>query len=99
MTSTQALAASPKTFAERDNWMRAILASDLPDAAVRVAIRIALHLHVNTGRCDPSYIALATDSNVSERSVYRLDRAAGAYRLDGASSARAGRTTAINTSC
>jgi hypothetical protein len=72
MTSTTQLAASPKTFLERDDWIRAILASDLPDAAVRVAIRLALYLRVNTGRCDPSYPILAAESHVSERSVYRL---------------------------
>jgi Helix-turn-helix domain len=66
------LAASPRTFLDRDNWMRAVLASDLPDAAVRVAMSIALHLHVNTGRCNPSYATLAADSHVSERSTYRL---------------------------
>jgi hypothetical protein len=72
MSTPDALARSPKTFAERDAWMRAVLASDLPDAAVRVAIRIALHLRVSTGRCDPSYTTLATESHVAERSVYRL---------------------------
>jgi Helix-turn-helix domain len=72
MTTPQALANSPKTFLDRDNWMRAVLASDLPDAAVRVAIRIALHLRVNGGRCDPSYVTLAAESHVAERSVYRL---------------------------
>jgi hypothetical protein len=34
MTSAAALANSPKTFLDRDNWMRALLASTL-DAAVR----------------------------------------------------------------
>jgi hypothetical protein len=72
MTTPQALAKSPKTFRERDDWMRAILASDLPDAAARVAMTLALHLHVDTGRCDPPYSILASKSHVSERSAYRL---------------------------
>jgi hypothetical protein len=72
MTTTHALANSPKTFLDRDNWMRAILASGLPDAAARVAMTLALHLHVDTGRCDPPYSILASKSHVSERSAYRL---------------------------
>jgi hypothetical protein len=66
------LAASPKTFLDRDNWMRAILAADLPHVVVRLAIRIALHLHVNTGRCDPGYDALAAELRVSKRSIIRM---------------------------
>jgi hypothetical protein len=66
-------AGSPKmTFADRDAWMRAVLASDLPHAAARVAIRMALCLRINTGRCDPTHAILATESGVPERSVYRL---------------------------
>jgi hypothetical protein len=72
MTSPQALAASPKTFAERDNWMRAVIASDLPPIARVVAIRIALHLRITTGRCDPSFPTLAAESHISERTTYRL---------------------------
>src|SRR5262245_54893765 len=71
MTPEQ-LASSPKTFKERDDWMRAVLASDLPDAAARLAVRIALYLQVTTGRCNPSYATLAAESHVAERSVYRL---------------------------
>jgi hypothetical protein len=63
---------SPTSFRERDEWMRAVLASDLPHVAVRIAIRIALHLRVNTGRCDPAYTTLAAETHVPERSVYRL---------------------------
>lgn len=72
MSTPEALANSPKTFLDRDNWMRAVLVADLPDAAVRVAMTIALHLRVSTGRCDPAYATLASCSRVSERSVYRL---------------------------
>jgi hypothetical protein len=63
---------SPKTFAERDSWIRAALAANLPDAAFRVAIAIAMHLHVKSGRCNPSYATLAAESHVPERSTYRL---------------------------
>jgi hypothetical protein len=62
----------PSTFRERDDWIRAVLASDLPHVAVRLAVRIAHHLHIGTGRCDPSYAALAAGSHIGERSVYRL---------------------------
>jgi hypothetical protein len=72
MSTPEALASSPKTFLDRDNWMRAVLVADLPDAAVRVAMTIALHLRVSTGRCDPAYATLASCSRISERSVYRL---------------------------
>jgi hypothetical protein len=72
VTTAQQLTQSPKTFRERDDWMRAVLAADLPDACVRVAITIALHLRVTTGQCNPSYPTLAAESHVSERSTYRL---------------------------
>jgi Helix-turn-helix domain len=62
---------NPTTFKERDNWMRAVLAADLPHAAARVAVAIALRLHVNNGKCNPAYKTIAADSRVSERSVYR----------------------------
>jgi Helix-turn-helix domain len=68
----RALANSPKTFLERDDWMRAIGASDLPHAAVRLAVQLALRLHVQTGRCNPTFATLAAASHIPERSVYRL---------------------------
>jgi len=61
----------PKSFTERDVWLRAVLASDLPPVAVRVAVRIGLHLHVESGQCNPGIEIIATGSKVSERSVYR----------------------------
>jgi hypothetical protein len=61
----------PRTFAVRDRWLRAVIASDLPHVAARVAVRIALHLRVDTGQCNPSHKALADGARVSERSVYR----------------------------
>src|SRR5262245_36588486 len=72
MTAPGTLASSPKTFRDRDAWMCAVLASDLPHAAVRVAVRIAHHLHVGTSRCDPTYATLAAETRVGERSIYRL---------------------------
>jgi hypothetical protein len=65
-------ATNPNTFKERDNWMRAVLAADLPHAAVRVAIRIAMHLRVETGQCNPACATLAGESRVGERSIYRI---------------------------
>jgi hypothetical protein len=61
----------PTTFLDRDNWMRALLASDLPDAAVRLGIAIALHLSVQKGRCDPGHDRLGKDTGTSARSVRR----------------------------
>jgi hypothetical protein len=61
----------PKTFPERDEWLRAVLASDLPHAAARVAAAIGLHLHVKSGRCNPGHKVLADEARVSERSAYR----------------------------
>ncbi|MEY9183135.1 hypothetical protein ABIG06_004716 [Bradyrhizobium sp. USDA 326] len=64
-------AKQPRTFLERDDWLRAVLASDLPHAAVRVALAIGAHLHVKSGRCDPSVDDIKASSNVPKRSVYR----------------------------
>jgi hypothetical protein len=61
----------PTTFLERDEWLRAVIASDLPHVAVRVAVAIGLKLHVKTGRCDPGIDDIITASNVPERSIYR----------------------------
>jgi hypothetical protein len=72
MPSPRNLASSPKTFLDRDNWMRAVLASDLPDAAARVALAIGFHLNVDSGQCNPSFPTIAVESHVSERSTYRL---------------------------
>ena len=64
MTSTntrdgQALA-NPKTFKERDAWIRALNRSGLPSTVIRLGIQLAMHLNVKCGRCDPSYPRLAT---------------------------------------
>ena len=51
--------------------MRAVLASDLPHGVVRLAVRLALHLYVESGRCDPGYDALASELRLSRRSIIR----------------------------
>jgi hypothetical protein len=62
---------NPQTFLDRDNWMRAVLASGEPYAARCLAIAIALHLSVQKGRCDPGHKALRQDTGMSTRSVER----------------------------
>lgn len=56
----------------RYQWMEKLVASDLPLAVKVVGIKIALHLRVKTGRCDPSFSYLAAGTGFSERSIYRL---------------------------
>jgi hypothetical protein len=68
-------AKQPKTFPERDGWLHAMLAVSpkvLPHAAARLATRIALHVNIDTGQCNPSYKTLAEETGISERSIYRL---------------------------
>jgi hypothetical protein len=72
MRTASKLAAQPRTFKDRDEWVRALLASDLPHAAVRIGISLAFNLHVTTGRLDPTFAALARQSRIPERSIYRL---------------------------
>jgi Helix-turn-helix domain len=61
----------PTTFLERDHWMRAVLKSELPPVAVRVALVIGFHLNVDAGRCYPGIDDIVTASHVPERSLYR----------------------------
>lgn len=63
--------ANPKSFEERDHWMRAVLKSELPPVAVHVALVIGFHLKVKTGRCYPGIDDIITASHVPERSLYR----------------------------
>jgi hypothetical protein len=72
MTTAAAFANWPKTFKERDQWICCVLASSLPHAAVRVYTRLAMHLNLETGRCDPSFDTLSRETHIPERSVYRL---------------------------
>ena len=52
-------------------WQERVLASDLSPAVVKVAIRLALFRNIKSGRCDPSYAALAEGAHVSERTAIR----------------------------
>jgi hypothetical protein len=90
----------PKTFRERDQWVGAVLASDLPDVAVRVAVRIALHLNINTGRCDPTYATLTAGTGVPRRTLYRkieLLEAAGWIEVKGTRGRHANQYALLNS--
>ena len=63
--------ANPQTFLDRDNWMRALLASSAPCVAVRLGVAIAFHLNVKSGRCDPSHLALKKAAHMPLRSIGR----------------------------
>jgi hypothetical protein len=69
--STTDTKTQPSTYIERDAWLRAVLASDLPHVAVRVALAIGFHLNVEFGRCYPGIKDIVTASNIPERSIYR----------------------------
>jgi hypothetical protein len=64
-------AKNPKTFLERDDWVRAVVAANLPHATARIAVAIGMHLRVESGRCNPRYKTVSGASHVSERSVFR----------------------------
>jgi hypothetical protein len=63
---------NPKTFLERDNWMRAINASGAPPSVRCLAFAIALHLNVKEGRLDPGHKTLIKDTGISRRSINRI---------------------------
>jgi hypothetical protein len=63
---------NPSTFKERDDFIKGVLASGLPDKVVRVLVRLAMHLNIEKGRLDPSCKKLAEGSHVSERQVFRI---------------------------
>jgi biotin operon repressor len=72
MSAHDAPANSPRTFAERDHWMRALLEDTRVSEGARLAgVRLALFLYVKSGRCDPGYERLAQVLGISERSVFR----------------------------
>jgi hypothetical protein len=59
------------TFKDRDAWIRALFAdASLTQGIKSVGVRLALHLHVKTGRCNPAYVTLASEVCVTERFVY-----------------------------
>jgi hypothetical protein len=63
---------NPKTFLDRDNWMRAVNASGEPRGVRCLAFAIALHLNVKEGRCNPGHRTLSKDAGMCERSVRRF---------------------------
>jgi hypothetical protein len=57
---------------DRDAWMRAILASGEHETVQRVGLRIALYIHMQTGRCNPACATIARDlGGIAERTVQR----------------------------
>lgn len=63
---------------DRELWMRAVLSDDrLTDSAARVAMRLALHLNLTDGRCDPSMQTLArgcgAKTRTAERAIAQLE--------------------------
>ena len=64
-----------KTFRDRDEWIKLMLAVDsdtLSPTHKIVAARIAFHYNIETGRCDPSLPTLANGTGMSERNVRRM---------------------------
>ena len=60
-----------ETFKQRDDWMRALLRTDLSPVAKNVGTRLALYLNVDTGRLDPLQFSLAKELGTTERNVRR----------------------------
>jgi hypothetical protein len=63
------------TFRQRDVWIEQLLAFDsevLSASTKLVAVRIALHLNVDDGRCFPSVPTLAVGTGVGERHIPRV---------------------------
>jgi Helix-turn-helix domain len=64
-----------KTFRDRDDWIKHILAvGELSAAAKVVAVRLAMHLNVETGQCNPSIEKLVSGTGMSESTVRRMIR-------------------------
>jgi hypothetical protein len=62
----------PLTHAEHFRWMQAVLAvpnSTFTHAQKTVLVRLALHLNLKTGRCDPSIETIAAGAAVSPRAA------------------------------
>lgn len=60
------------TFLARDNWMRAVLTDNrLSHQARNSLVRVALYLNIESGRCDPSYEAIASALGCSRRTAIR----------------------------
>lgn len=85
---------------ERDAWICAVIGdANLSHGTVRVAVRIAMHLNLKSGRCDPSHARVAAGTGLSRRmvmiAVASLE-AAGWLRRDGR---RGGATNAYAINC
>jgi hypothetical protein len=66
-----------KTFLERDEWIKLMLATDcalLGHGEKLLATRIALHHNVTTGQCNPSMSELGKGTGTCERTVRRTIR-------------------------
>lgn len=66
-----------KTFKDRDEWIKLLLATDadaLSCTAKIVAARVALHHNIETGQCNPSLGLLAAGTGMSDRNVRRMLR-------------------------
>jgi Helix-turn-helix domain len=58
------------THADRFRWEQDVLANPQLTAAQKIVLtRLALHLNIKTGRCDPSVKTLATGAGMAERTV------------------------------
>jgi hypothetical protein len=66
--------ANPKTFKERDDWIRAMNASGERAAVRCLAIAIAMELKVTTGRCSPSHEALHNAVGMKTRTTRSVER-------------------------
>src|SRR5262245_31027190 len=63
---------NPTTWPARDDFIKAVLASELPDKAVRALVRLAMYLDPDIGLINPGCATLAKKSHIGERTVYRI---------------------------
>lgn len=60
------------TFADRDEWLRAVTTDKTLSLAVRVvATRMMLYLNLKTGQCNPAYSTLSVETGVHRATVIR----------------------------
>jgi hypothetical protein len=72
MTDTPEKASAVAGHAARDNWLCAVLRDhDLTPITLKVAVRLGIFFNCKTGQCDPGYLKIAAELNVSRRSVMR----------------------------
>lgn len=66
-----------KTFRDRDEWIKLLLAvkgTTLCPGAKVIAVRLALHLNIEDGRCNPAIGTLARGAGMSESTIHRMIR-------------------------